>query len=108
VHDDFQILSFAGDLDIPRYPEFRDAFTNVAHVAPVLVDLTDAASVDSTFLSELLLFKRRRRGPVAILIGEYGSVPRIFALANIGERMGVFRQREEAVDFLFSAAPERR
>jgi anti-anti-sigma regulatory factor len=108
VHEDFQVLSFAGELDISRYPEFRDSFTNLAPTAPVLVDLTEATSVDSTFLSELLLFKRRRRGPVAILIAEYGSVPRIFALANIGERIGVYRRREDAIDFLFSSTPEPR
>lgn len=108
MHDDFQVLSFTGELDISRYPEFRASFTNVAHAGPVLVDLTTATSVDSTFLSELLLFNRRRRGRVAILIAEHGSVPRIFALTNIGERLGVFRRREEAVDFLFSIATEPR
>jgi len=106
VHNDFQVLSFRGDLDISRYPEFRAAFTDVGHAAPVLVDLTEATSVDSTFLSELLLFKRRRHGSVAIVIAPAGSVPRIFALANIGERVGVFRTREEAIDFLFERSPD--
>ena len=100
---DYRILSFAGDVNISRYPEFRDAFVTLAPEPPVLVDLTSATSVDSTFLSEMLLFKRRRQGRVVILIPPAGAVAKIFNLVNMDERIGVFTDRDSAIEGLFAA-----
>ena len=105
LNRDYRTLRFAGDVNISRYPEFRDAFVGLAHDSPVLVDLTKATSVDSTFLSEMLLFKRRRHGRVVILIPAVGAVSKIFNLVNMDERIGVFTDHESALEGLFAPPP---
>jgi anti-anti-sigma regulatory factor len=94
----YHLLHFDGYLDIGRYPEIRAAFGGVPANVPVLVDLQDVAGVDSVFLSELLLFKRRRRpDPVAVVIRSSGNVAQVFAIASIGQKMDVFADLGRAV-----------
>ena len=59
---------------------------------PVFVDLRDTTGVDSTFLSELLMFRRRHTAPVVALIPKEGNVFKLFLIANVGERMSVFSE----------------
>jgi anti-anti-sigma regulatory factor len=103
----YHLVRFAGHLDVSRYPEFRSAFIDVPHGVPTLIDLTLVESVDSTFLSEMLLFKRRHEGNLATLIQPTGHVARLFEIANIGEKLSVYSDLSAAVGALgLSAASE--
>ena len=94
----FHSLAFTGHLDIARYPEFRAAFAEAPPGADVLVDLSEAASADSIFLSELFLFKRRRRPlAVVVLVLPGSQVARIFSLVNLDQKMDVFGDRASAL-----------
>lgn len=97
----YHSLAFTGYLDIARYPEFRAAFADAPPALAVLVDLSGATGVDSMFLSELLLFKRRRRPLAVVVLVQPGShIARIFTLANVGEKMDVYGDRESALSAL--------
>ena len=86
-------LLFVGDIDVARYPEVHAQFENaIADRESVLVDLSGVDRVDSTFLSELLVFVRRRESignEVAILITT-PNLSRIFAITNLEYRMRVY------------------
>lgn len=83
-----------------RYPEFRQAFEAVPQSIPVLVDLTEVDIVDSTFLSEMLLLKRRHHGKLVTLIPPRSQVARLFEIANLGERLQVHSDLSAAVNAL--------
>lgn len=102
----YHLVRFAGQLDVSRYPEFRSAFMDVPHGVPTLVDLTLVESVDSTFLSELLLFKRRHGGRLATLIQPTGHVARLFEIASIGEKLNVYADLSSAIAALGVSAAE--
>lgn len=97
----FVTLTFSGELDIGRYPEFRDAFEKERHGGAhnVLVDLSGATHVDSIFLSEVMLFARamRRSGRKVAVQTSPHSVAKVFALAELDERVEVYGSRETAV-----------
>ena len=101
------VLRLAGYLDIGRYPEFRAAFQNIEAGRPVLVDLREVTGVDSVFLSELLLFRRRHRpAPVAVLIATDGPVAKVFALAEVGTKLNVYGDENAAMAALERTAPD--
>ncbi|HYZ17056.1 MAG TPA: STAS domain-containing protein [Candidatus Acidoferrum sp.] len=97
---DLITIRLEGDLDVSRYPEFRGAFIDrIGTAGPVLVDLSAATLVDSTFLSELLLFARRvrdQRRQIAVLI-THPLVARTFSLANVSERFEIHGNRDDAI-----------
>jgi anti-anti-sigma regulatory factor len=93
----YRTISFRGHVDISRYPEFRRAFTDVAPAIPLLVDLRDTTGVDSTFLSELLLLRRRHGAPVAVVVAPQSHVAKIFDTAGIGAKLGVYTTAAEAL-----------
>ena len=99
-----RVLAFDGELDISRYPEFRQQFERerVDGNGPVLIDLSKASYVDSTFLSEILFFVRglKRAGRRAAVLSSPAAVARIFALADLDERVAVFANREDALQTL--------
>jgi anti-anti-sigma regulatory factor len=100
-------LRLDGYLDIGRYPEIRSAFESAPADAPVLVDLQDATGVDSVFLSEMLMFRRRQRPQrVAVVIPVKGQIAKIFDIANIGEKLSVFNDLSAAVASLGLDAAE--
>jgi anti-anti-sigma factor len=96
---DVKQLRFAGDIDIARYPEIHGQFeAALAELEPVLVDLSEVDRVDSTFLSELLVFARRREAigrEVGVLITT-ANLGRIFAITNLDYRMRVYHDRAVA------------
>lgn len=102
----YHLLRLDGYLDIGRYPEIREAFENAPPGVPVLVDLQDASGVDSVFLSELLLFKRRRRpARVAVVIAPRGSLAKVFEIANLDAKLDVFHDLASAMASLGSDEP---
>lgn len=95
------VLRFTGYLDIGRYPEFRAAFERLPPELPVLVDLRDATGVDSTFISELLLFRRRRRPHrVVVVLRRDTDVARTFALAGVAGKLDVYADLDAAYEAL--------
>ena len=54
------MVAFSGELDVSRFAALRDRL-NAAWdgVSPVVVDMREVTLMDSTCLSELLLFRRR-------------------------------------------------
>src|ERR1700736_6096353 len=97
----YHLIRFEGYLDIGRYPEIRETFEQAPKDVPVLVDLLDAVGVDSIFLSEMLMFKRRRRpDPVAVVIPPGGHLAKLFGIASIGEKMQVFVSLTAAIESL--------
>ncbi len=97
THADYHLLRLEGYLDIGRYPEIRAAFEAVPS-GPVLIDLQDVVGVDSVFLSEMLLFKRRRRPDrVVVVIPPRGHLAQIFSIANIGQKLDVFPDLSTAI-----------
>ena len=99
------VLRFSGYLDIGRYPEFRGAFQGVEAGRGVLVDLRDVTGVDSVFLSELLLFRRRHRPAIlAVLIEPQSPVSKVFALAEVGTKLNVFSDEAAATAALETPA----
>lgn len=101
----YHLVRFEGVLDISRYPEFRKVFEELPLAIPVVVDLTAIEAVDSIFLSELMLARRRQEAPFAILIAPLGSVARVFGITGLDRRVYVFSDLAEAVASL-SLAPE--
>ncbi|HEY0614505.1 MAG TPA: STAS domain-containing protein [Candidatus Elarobacter sp.] len=94
----YYLLRLDGYLDIGRYPEIRRAFEDAPAGVPVLVDLQDATGVDSVFLSELLLFRRRQRPQaVTVVIPPKGQLAKIFEIANLGEKLDVYLDLSSAV-----------
>jgi anti-anti-sigma regulatory factor len=93
----YHLIRFEGLLDISRYPEFRSAFEAVPRAVPVLVDLSAVESVDSTFLTEMLLLKRRHDAKLAVLIPSAGHVARVFEIAHIGAKMDVHADLSAAI-----------
>ena len=89
-----------GHADISRYPEFRAAFTTVPRGLPVIVDLREATGVDSTFLSEMLLFRRRHDAPVAVVVPAKTDIAKIFAIAGMDAKMNVYPTRVQALQAL--------
>jgi anti-anti-sigma factor len=97
---DLVTVRLEGDLDVLRYPEVRRAFIDeVGKSGPVLLDLSAATMVDSTFLSEVLLLARRLREgqrPFAVLI-THPTVARTFGLANVAEPLVIHNDPELAL-----------
>jgi len=78
---------------------YRAVSRRVGKTGPVLVDLSAATLVDSTFLSELLLLARRLHAAgrrFAVLITQ-PNVARTFGLANVTERFAIYHDRELAL-----------
>jgi anti-anti-sigma regulatory factor len=94
----YHLIRFEGLLDISRYPEFRTAFEAVPRAVPVLVDLTTVESVDSTFLTELMLLERRHGAKVVVVIVPVGHVARIFEITNLGAKLAVQFDLGRAID----------
>jgi anti-anti-sigma regulatory factor len=101
----YHLVRFEGALDISRYPEFRKVFEELPLAIPALVDLTDIEAVDSIFLSEMMLARRRHTAPFAILIAPLGSVARVFGITGLDRRAYVFSDLAQAVASL-GLAPE--
>src|SRR5579863_4095992 len=64
-------VKLAGELDISRKQELREALSSAANGKAVLLDLSGVTWADSTALAELLRFctdLERRRIPVALVV----------------------------------------
>lgn len=98
----YHAVHFQGVLDISRYPEFRTKFEELPRAVPVLVDLTAVEAVDSVFLSEMMLARRRHEAPFAIVIAQLSSVARVFEHTGLDQRPYVFDDAAKATASLAS------
>lgn len=100
VSGEYHLVRFEGSLDISRYPEFRKAFEGVPSGVPVLVDLTAAEDVDSTFLTEMLMAKRRHSTTFSVLIAPAGNIAKVFEITGLDAKMNVYQDLSTAVKSL--------
>jgi anti-anti-sigma regulatory factor len=100
VSASYHLIRFEGALDISRYPEFRKSFEEAPASVPALVDLTDADSADSIFLSELLMARRRHRAPFSVLIAPGSHLAKLFDIAGLGVKMNVYTDLSAAAESL--------
>jgi anti-anti-sigma regulatory factor len=101
------IVRFSGECDVSRYPELRAALEAVPVAARrIVVDFSEVTAVDSTCLTELLFAKRRwdREGRTTATIVADENVYRIMLLADVVERLRVFRDPDEARRCVFASA----
>lgn len=96
----YHLIRFDGSLDVSRYPEFRTAFEAVPPTVPVLVDLTAVESVDSTFLTEMLMARRRHPEAFSILIAPSSQVAKVFDITGLNVKMNVYRDLTAAIQSL--------
>ena len=91
-------ISFSGGLDISRYPEIVDAFReHIEGSEPVIVDLSGAAWIDSVFIAELLIFRRRNTRPErTIIVVAAGNVARMLAVVGIDKKVPIVPTLKEA------------
>jgi anti-anti-sigma factor len=100
VSDEYHVIRFEGSLDISRYPEFRTIFAALPSKVPILVDLTAVDNVDSTFLTEMLMARRRHPEPFSVVIAPSGHVAKVFEITGLGAKMSVFLDLAAAIKSL--------
>jgi anti-anti-sigma factor len=96
--DSFSTLTFAGGLDISRYPELVAIFNSCPDDdSCVIVDLSNAQWIDSIFMTELLVFYRKihKSGRSMVVVAE-GNVARMLTIAGISRRIRVVSNLEDA------------
>lgn len=99
--DRLHVLAVTGELDQATAPELREVLGESLEGfdAPVLVDLTDCAFIDSTGLSLLVEAKRKLNAQMR----RFGvccpdpDVRRLLELTGIDAAVGLFDTRDEAV-----------
>jgi anti-anti-sigma factor len=103
------VIALRGEWDTLRYPEVLEAVRKVPeHVDSILLDLSETTVLDSTVLGTLLLAKREwdRRGIVFATFTGNPNVNRLLSMANVADRLNVFKERDKALFFLaFRSSP---
>jgi anti-anti-sigma factor len=95
-------VRLAGELDISRKQELRDALRSAAGGAAVLLDLSGVTWADSTALAELLRFctdLERRDVPVALVVVA-PQFNRVIEYAGLRATFHVFDRRDDALGYL--------
>lgn len=95
-------IRLAGELEIGRKRELREAFALPLHAPAVLVDLADVTYADSTALTELLRFcvtAQRDQVPIAVVI-RTRQFARLVQYAGLAEAFKIFDDCGEALAYL--------
>lgn len=94
------VVRFSGELDVSRYAELRDRLNSTWDgVSPVVVDLRTVSLIDSTCLSELLLFRRRVqrvKAAFSTLVTD-PSVSRLLDITGLKKSLNVVRDEGAAL-----------
>ena len=101
-----QTIQLAGELDLSRKREIRDAFALSNGARAVLLDLSEVVYADSTALTELLRFCAMAQGaniPIAIFIAAPQFL-RLVQYAGLATAFKVFQERDEALRYLSEGA----
>ncbi len=97
-----EMIRLAGELDISRKREIRDAFVRSSGARAVLVDLSEVTYADSTALTELLRFcvmAQRDEIPIAVVIRTL-QFSRLVQYAGLADAFNIFDQPSEALAYL--------
>jgi anti-anti-sigma factor len=97
-----QTIRLAGELDLSRKREMRDAFALSNGSRAVLLDLAEVVYADSTALTELLRFCALAQGaniPIAIVIAAPQFL-RLVQYAGLGTAFKIFPEPNEALRYL--------
>jgi anti-sigma B factor antagonist len=98
--DGYELLTVQGELDIANAPRMltvlNEAIADMA--APLVVDLTDVAFMDSTGLALLMNARRRavRLGHGFAIVCPKGPIARVFEIADMVQRLRVCPDQESA------------
>jgi anti-anti-sigma factor len=101
-----QTIRLAGELDLSRKREIRDAFALSNGARAVLLDLSEVVYADSTALTELLRFCAMAQGaniPIAIFIAAPQFL-RLVQYAGLATAFKIFHERGEALHYLSESA----
>ena len=94
------VITLAGELDIERYPVFHDVLYQARAVkGPIVIDLREVTLIDASFLTELLLFVRKRKAgtaPVGIVAGN-PAIMRTIASTRLSDAFALFSRLEDAL-----------
>ena len=98
MSETYATLTFAGGLDISRYPEFVEIFRSCPDEGScVILDLGRATWIDSVFMTELLVFYRRAvKNNRTMVIVATGNVEKMLAIAGINRRIRIVANIEDA------------
>ena len=108
VDADTQVVRAHGDFDLYVAPEFkrRLATTIEAGKTRIVVDLTDAAFMDSTALAVLIgaLKRLRVRGGALVVASEQPTILRILELTGMDQVLDLYATTGEALAGLYRSA----
>jgi len=99
------VISLAGELDIGRKQEVRDALEVRGPGSPLLVDFSDVTYADSTVIAELLRFRNEadhvdRRVAVVITSPQFD---RLITYAGLRAAFDIFDDDRDARAFLLES-----
>jgi anti-anti-sigma factor len=101
-----ETIRLAGELEISRKREMRDALALSQNARAVLLDLSDVTYADSTALTELLRFCVAAQGadmPIAVLIAAPQFL-RLVQYAGLATAFRIFQDRGDALHYLSECA----
>ena len=93
--DGAAIIVLRGEHDLATVPLVEDAVARARSAGPVVVDLTDAAFIDSSIISVLVRYSRpadsgRAWSQLALAVPPEGVVRRILLLVSIDQVVPIF------------------
>jgi anti-anti-sigma factor len=101
------VVRLTGECDVSRYPDVRALLGTVPDSTRyVLIDLSLVTIVDSLCLAEFLMAKSRweRQGAVVATLVMNPGVYRLMSIANLTNKLAVFRDEDAAMRFLSAAS----
>ncbi|MBV8150204.1 MAG: STAS domain-containing protein [Candidatus Eremiobacteraeota bacterium] len=86
------VVAFSGDLDVASKDEVRAKLAGADPKGRTLIDLSEVSYIDSTCLSELLLFAREvgKWGGAVAVCSPRPNVLHLLELAKVGDIIPVF------------------
>jgi anti-sigma B factor antagonist len=109
AHDDVEVISLAGEVDLYTAPEFKQELLRVIGegASQVIVDLTDTTFIDSTTLGVLVGGVKRLRpnGGQLSLVCSDRNITKIFEITGLDRVFAIYPTRDEALQAV--ASPSR-
>ena len=94
------VVTLSGDIDVATRTAVRERLERLDSAPRAIVDLTDAAYIDSSAVSELLFAYRRRveagGDSVRLVVRPASNVARLIELAGLGQVFAVYETLDEA------------
>jgi anti-sigma B factor antagonist len=101
IQDDCPILAAGGDVDMQSAPHLRDALAGVLLPgAPVVLDLSEIAFMDSAGLKELARAHRdAEEGGSRLVVIASGAVTRVLELSGVASVLTLCSTRADALSY---------